>query len=410
MQDPSKANNVIGAFVTFNCESSCTRCVDDYDFTYNWYYRAFQPRMMRLKTKTGKKNACIRVERAEAPSLVFWQNLHISDAERFLRVLFTNSITVLLLLLSFVLIYLANLASKEAALMAPDFSVCEEVLPALFSGTENFTWGMNFTHDKSRDGECDDGSFFIGFQQLDYDDLPQVKVTLDGGEEDFLERDELLAAFSLLEEDADDAGLESASSPMCTTGCVPLTNDGPGCGSLGCAIENWKLGCDLGDSDYCSFADEVVEPLECTEYKPNAAVACFCNQVLMDTAANEGFGAAYDVLSKDEKEGLICTSFVENMLTAQVLGALAIGAVVIVNVALKSVLTMLVNFEKHASGSAHSRALTIKILFAQFLNTAIIALLVNAQLSPDHRDNWGMDGPLVEKLLDGQHKDYVRDW
>ena len=63
-------------------------------------------------------------------------------------------------------------------------------------------------------------------------------------------------------------------------------------------------------------------------------------------------------------------------MSAQVLFLISSLAVVIINVVLKAILTILVKVEKHPSAASASRALTLKITFAQFLNTAMIALLV----------------------------------
>ena len=115
----------LGAFVTFNCEVSARRCIHDYRFTGSWYYRTFQPFLLRVKPpancadKTWKEPARIRVDAAPAPSLVNWENLHVSDGERWVRVAFTNLVTIVLLLVSFGLVYGANIASKQAAAMAP---------------------------------------------------------------------------------------------------------------------------------------------------------------------------------------------------------------------------------------------------------------------------------------------------
>lgn len=52
-------------------------------------------------------------ERAPEPSDVYWENLYVSDFERFFRLVMTYFATFILLVICFVIIYLLNVASNN---------------------------------------------------------------------------------------------------------------------------------------------------------------------------------------------------------------------------------------------------------------------------------------------------------
>ena len=85
---------------------------------------------------------------------------------------------------------------------------------------------------------------------------------------------------------------------------------------------------------------------------------------------------------------------------------------VVINLALKEIAKFLVKFEKHPNAASASRALTMKITAAQFLNTAMIGLLMNTQLNQRHKDFFGYEGTVFENygLLDGAYQDFYREW
>lgn len=53
-------------------------------------------------------------------------------------------------------------------------------------------------------------------------------------------------------------------------------------------------------------------------------------------------------------------------------------AVVIVNTLLTGVMAKLAKFERHVSLSDYTSTVTVKLALAQFLNTALIVIIVNA--------------------------------
>ncbi|GMH66371.1 hypothetical protein TrLO_g3255 [Triparma laevis f. longispina] len=385
--DPSCKGKAIGAFIVFNCEDSQKRCVEEFEYSQHGYYRMFQPMHMRLPRADKKFGVPLRVDVATTPSLVYWENLHVSDGERRARVAITSFITFILLVVSFALIYAGKIAGEVAKGMQPDMATCTGVLPVIASGSMDFPAWLNLTHVKESDATCGDGKFWVGYSPpYDYEaGLPQFEVTNDVGGKESLARTEF---------DANTYGL-------CDSPCVdPKGVDDVVCGSLSCHWEEVRASKGLAEP-----------PAACKTYKESDVAGCFCLNMLINTVATDGLFAAYDILKKPELEGDVCGEFIDNYMKAQSLGIMSIAAVVIINVVLKATLTGLVNFEHHANGASYSNALTFKMTLSQFLNTAMIALLVNAKLSDDHKKDLGLDSVLGELgLLDGEHSDFTRRW
>lgn len=147
-----------GAFVTFNNEESARRCMDDYRASNISLLRRFQPKQLQfqhvdvsmyvcrlswillseyllgillcsvgyyfldthntvflvsgVKLHQGKHYA-LRVVRAPEPSNILWENVCVSDGTRILRKSITAFITFILLVASFIIIYLAQVCSTD---------------------------------------------------------------------------------------------------------------------------------------------------------------------------------------------------------------------------------------------------------------------------------------------------------
>lgn len=110
-------------------------------------------------------------------------------------------------------------------------------------------------------------------------------------------------------------------------------------------------------------------------------------------------------------DGDLCTSFVDAFYNAKVFKILASLIVVAINIIIIEIMRALVRFERHADASSAVFALTFKITVAQFLNTAIIPLVMNAKLSlPLFRNLY--EGSLFQEMgfLSGDYSDFDREW
>ena len=223
--DPTCTTKAIGAFVVFNCEDSQKRCVEEFKMSNNWFYRMFQPMHMRLPRPEKKFGVPLRVDIATTPSLVYWENLNVSDNERTLRVAFTSFATFILLVISFALIYAGKIAGEVAKEMQPDLATCSGILPAVASGSLDFPAWLNLTHVKEKDEGCGAGRFWVGYSPpYDYEaGLPQFEVTTDTGAAGVLARSDIT---------------ESTSAyGLCDDPCVDPAADDVVCGSFSC---HWK--------------------------------------------------------------------------------------------------------------------------------------------------------------------------
>jgi len=166
---------------------------------------------------------------------------------------------------------------------------------------------------------------------------------------------------------------------LCDSDCLPNVPIDQ-CASLGCFIDD--------------------EDSACTFYDDNTIMTCFCVVLLNKKTVELGYLGALNFLNSEEKD--VCGTIADADSYASALGIIGTILVVVINVFLKLIIQKLVKFERHSSASSQSAALSIKVTFAQFLNTACIALLVGAKI--------GGVLPFFPEYLDGKHKEFVRDW
>lgn len=107
-------------------------------------------------------------------------------------------------------------------------------------------------------------------------------------------------------------------------------------------------------------------------------LGCYCQQVLKQEINDKGVLDAVSALA--ENEGDLCLEFATAFAASQSSLAGAVLVVAFTNFAVKIILDRLSRFERHESVTAESVSLTLKIFFAQFLNTGIIIILVNGKL------------------------------
>jgi len=132
-----------------------------------------------------------------------------------------------------------------------------------------------------------------------------------------------------------------------------------GCLSLSChpGLEGWqKLGysCFMGSLDY----------------PPSAVTNCYCKQ--------QYFAGLGQLAPEDEA---LCTSFFDVLNNANFYQAVSIISVLVINGISKPVIKTCVALEKQSSVSSEKTALVSKMFSLQFMNTALITLIVNTAYS-----------------------------
>jgi hypothetical protein len=165
--------------------------------------------------------------------------------------------------------------------------------------------------------------------------------------------------------------------------------------------------------------EETGQPVyECKEYPRSTIIACYCQSLLDDAIAESGQPGPVGILAGMQtmaQTSVICQEYAFAIVLGQVLTIFAAFAVIIVNVALKKILVYLTKIERHETQSAELTATTMKIFGAQFLNTAIITLLVNSAWPQELKDVLAvlpLPHVLVNTILnlEGPYQDTGHEW
>ncbi|GMH90869.1 hypothetical protein TrVE_jg1314 [Triparma verrucosa] len=319
---PENAGDVSAAFVIFNCEESKNRCLEDYSETGSFFFRYFQAKKLNL-VKNGVSYK-LRVESAPTPDLIFWENLHLEDAERFARGSFTAILTTAILLISFALIYVTNLYAKAAAAALPETALCQSILPTIIQGNRSFGDNPSLVHNKTlSESVCGGVGEHIAFEGYDYDSLnpfyidfketpesAKVKTPVQRSEvRDLFE--EVLASANMSSSDL----AEVSEYRLCDSQCINTSaTENDMCGSLGCQLLLYE---NVVKSSVNNRSD-VIHDFECTTYSEIMLQACYCQEKMNEMVAAKGMGAWSEMKDMDG-EGPLCADFADNYFNAQIL-------------------------------------------------------------------------------------------
>lgn len=118
--------------------------------------------------------------------------------------------------------------------------------------------------------------------------------------------------------------------------------------------------------------------------------------------------AGYIALPTGLESQFWCLKWFYDSIIKQLYSLASILLIVIVNMILKVFMKRLVSMEKPLSQSAYSTSLMTKLTLFQFLNTALVTMLVNANL--DDFDTGNSDYSLGGMLFNGDYKDFSKGW
>lgn len=335
------------AYVVFNNSESRGRCLDDYRTSKGSWARLFQPKSLRFRRKFA-----LNVQEAPEPSNIIWQNLEVSQKSRRRRRMITFLITFLLLLISFGLIYVAQTQQKAFASKLPSPDICDTIIPATYEGSHNLEKSKyTLQWKRDLDYKCPPGKFYIDFKEY-------LRVRTYPKDDNY---------------------------EICTDPCT-FAHDNRKCGSLSC---------------HKSHLESENNP--CITYPASAKLYCVCKPALTASIRKYGIVAGPRKLWK---EAIPCRGYLKDFILKNGMMLLAAISVVLINIALKGILRALAKFERHHSESSMATAVTIKLFFATFLNTAMIALIVNAKLPV------GDQGFLsnFSWLFQGEYEDFLPEW
>ncbi|KAF4039269.1 RSN1 7TM family protein [Phytophthora infestans] len=297
---------------------------------------------------------------APEPSNILWENLEVTAQSRRLRRSFTNAVTFLLLLLSGVIISAAQSAQQTFKDKAPPAGLCESTLPEIFYASPDFldakaTWSLEWDVNATcAPGDSGETRYHVAYSNGILNDITVEKPTSPVNE---LHR-------------CIDPCVSEKSNTKCNT-----------------------LACFSG-----AAREETGE--DCETYLASHALYCLCTAQLQSSIAEFG---VIDGPQELWNTYVPCRGFLTDFLAKNAFIVIASAVVVIVNIVLKSTLRGFASFERHTSESAKASAVALKMFAAQFLNTAIIVLVVNAALSLSAI-------PVLGELFRGKYSDFQRDW
>eukprot|EP00753_Platysulcus_tardus_P018673 PLAT7004.19.p1 GENE.PLAT7004.19~~PLAT7004.19.p1 ORF type:complete len:1050 (+),score=341.53 PLAT7004.19:205-3150(+) len=353
VREAGMGDATVAAFVVFNQEESYIRCLVDYGRTTSWLQHAFYPPPLLFR---GRHK--LIVDDAPEPSDIVWENLETTALSRVLRRAVTMGATLLMLLASLGLLFIALSARVSFNAALPDNNLCTVELPAVAFDSYRFPSGAALRYDSGT--SCDDGS-----RALFFANAPQTNVS----------------GFACTQQGCPTARIDAA----CASRCVPLNSDIL-CPTLAC---------------YASGFDAAAG--ECRAFQLSSKLSCYCKAQTEEALARFGLISGLQVVL-GENEG-VCSQYGWQFLMAQLMTVGSSLAVVLINNLLRRLTRVLVKIEHHRSVSTRSSALAVKLLFSQFLNTAILLLVVNAKLPEAIL-------PYVEwtGLFQGRFEDFTAEW
>mmetsp|Transcript_20473 Transcript_20473/g.45552 ORF Transcript_20473/g.45552 Transcript_20473/m.45552 type:complete len:1419 (+) Transcript_20473:89-4345(+) len=121
----------MAVFICFEYNESMARCVEDYKY-YAYRPSCFYPKELRFK---GRK---LVVEKAIEPDEIIYENIEVGTVPKMLAKLLTYAKLVLVLLLSFTVLYVAATIREEYEAQLPVEGLCGKVLPQLYATTSNY--------------------------------------------------------------------------------------------------------------------------------------------------------------------------------------------------------------------------------------------------------------------------------
>jgi len=410
VKDTRKAADCEGCFITFNHEESQQRCLDDYRASNSTYGRFFQPKHLRFMWHKEDQNTglkyqtltALRVTQASEPSDIFWENLTTSDAERMVRVVISNTITGTILIMAFIIAVLSSGQTKVAMNQMRSVANCDS-LPAPWYGryynrtpgdlwVKPVVWVRNKTYDQEVCDVTNTSTYFIVNSDFDLDpfNLPRLKApTTDANPQ--------TTPFSRLS--------IAETGNLCSSICVPAVPSNETCGALSCqpGLEDWDK-----EKGYACFGEkpnydpvgkkQIAADAASKLYYPKEAVTnCYCKQVF------DGLGGF--TATPPESDADICTDFFSVLYNAAVYGIVAVVSVAVVNGISKPVINACIALEKQASVSEEKKAIVAKMFSLQFLNTAVIVLVVNTAYSGSVPL-----GPLQQFIGTGEYPNFNAGW
>nr|CCA20590.1 tRNA (guanineN(7))methyltransferase putative [Albugo laibachii Nc14] len=155
--------------------------------------------------------------------------------------------------------------------------------------------------------------------------------------------------------------------------------------------------------------DEFNKQTAASVYK--ALVGCYCESLLHQMSFQEMMNEEFDVNALTGGTQRYCKVWAKSFVTAQSLSVASIMMVVLVNLLLTRILKFLVKMEKYHTESGHIISQVIKIFFAQLCNTALLVIIINANVQSFYPANSVTSINVSSfQLLSGKYGDFSTEW
>lgn len=348
------------AFVVFNHLESRRRCLQDYRHSTNYLARWAQPRELRFQTRP------LIVTSAPEPSNILWENLEVTPWGRFSRQCVTTCVTIALLVVSCAIISAAQTTQEQFATKSPPDGLCARALPAVSYADPLFAfnaknkaiaWSLAWDAAQSCPvGKAGEARYHISYPTDLVRGLNQSRISY---------------------------GPKYPTPRRCLDPCVS------------------DLSTEVCNTLPCFYYHDLVEEkgMACQAYEASYVLSCFCSTQLSEQIQTYGYLGG----SQRLYHLVPCWGFTRDYLLKNALTLLAAGIVVTVNFLLKTILRMFAVFERHTSESTKTMRVAVRMFGAQFVNTALIVIIVNA--------SFGLSSvPVVNRFLGGKYRDFEREW
>lgn len=367
------------AFVTFSEEDSYVECLNASPRT--WLGRWLMPESERFRGTYA-----YTVEEAPAPTDVMFENLDVSERSRFWRRQLITLITVVVLLLSFS-------AITALSVMKVRLSLSTAMDPAKLAIAVGGPGGGEFGSPESRAEASEDPS----------------AVTL---REDFngsvAFKNSCAAELAKCEVTYSEVGLLAIMPWGTTLSVVPVA------ARMSETEKLVKAKSTMNEIVACGADETACSATRAGANETRKCHACYCAGLQYNTHATDGPGhSAGDLAIDDFSDKEIadvreqCDAFLQSpgLFETMLLGVAA-AAVTIVNSALKMIIKAISSFERPASFIELQKKVAEKVFVAQFFNTAVSSLVINAAL-PELVAGIPI---LSSTVFNGTHRDFDQLW
>lgn len=318
------------AFVTFNCEESAARCVDDYADSDSFTGQVFQPTPLRFKNRFP-----LIVSRAPEPTEVLWENLHVRTQERRWRLFAVYCMLGVILAGSIAATLSIHIAADSLTTHVPSVAQCTKALPTIAFSSAIFPTDTILAYNAS--ASCPHGQYGLRF-------------------------------WSPAEGFPDDWRTQTNDSVRTALG-IPVGGTVPS-----------PFGECINPHNTTTLAVPVTDPPE--TYPVSRVLDCFCLQELQHSVS-----LVTGLIALETKDGAMCRAFSAEFGVVQSVAAIVSFIVVFVNLVLTEALKRVTRFERHLSISDELQHLSFKLFLAQFINTAIMVQVVSA-MAPSGSPSW----------------------